>query len=110
MFSRREVADPMNKNTTRREAILRGIRFVSAVSLLPVAARTQAADFACVQIDSEPLRESLGYADPSPDPTKPCSACGFFTPNGNDSCGDCMIMIGPVNGTAHCESWSEPSG
>jgi hypothetical protein len=95
---------------TRREILLRGIKIVSAVALLPVAGRVHAAEPACVEIESEPLRESLGYADPSPNPRETCSNCGFFRPNGNASCGDCDIMSGPTNGTAWCESWSPPSG
>jgi hypothetical protein len=94
--------------STRRDVILRGIKFVSAVPLLPLVARGQNAGLACVRIDSEPLRESLNYADPSPHPGMSCSGCGFFQPHGDASCGNCMIMTGPTNGTAYCESWSEP--
>ena len=95
---------------TRREVLLRGVSFVSAVSLLPLAGRAQSAEPACVRVDSEPLRESLSYADPSPDPAISCRNCGFFTAKGAAGCGDCMIMSGPVNATAHCESWSKRSG
>ncbi len=95
--------------TTRRKAIFRGIKFIAAVALLPIASRTRAADLACVEADSESLRQSLTYTDPTPDPEKACTACGFFTPSGKGSCGPCMIMGGPVSGTAHCESWSKRS-
>lgn len=98
------------EKTTRRAVLLRGIKVVSALAVLPVAARVHAAEPACVEIASEPLRESLNYADPSPYPEKTCDNCGFFRPNGDASCGRCDIMTGPTNGTAWCESWSEPSG
>ena len=95
---------------TRREVLLRGVSFVSAVSLLPLAGRAQSAEPACVLVDSEPLRESLSYADPAPDPAKSCLVCGFFTAKGGAGCGACMIMIGPVNVSASCESWRNRSG
>jgi len=98
------------KKTTRRDIIACGIKLVAVAPLLPVAGRVHAAEPACVMVDSEPLRESLSYMDPSPDPARPCRDCGFFKPEGNAGCGYCDIMTGPVNGTANCESWSERSG
>lgn len=95
---------------TRREVLLRGLKFVSAAALLPVAARVHAGEPACVEIESESLRQSLSYADPSPYPDKNCNGCGFFKPNGDASCGHCDIMSGPTNGPAWCESWSERPG
>jgi len=98
------------KKPTRREVLLRGASFVTAVSLLTLATRTTAAESACVQIDSQPLREALSYADPSPDAAQTCRNCSFFTVKAGSSCGPCVIMSGPVNATAHCESWSKRPG
>lgn len=50
------------------------------------------------------LLASLNYAEASPDPSKTCSACAFFT-GGAGSCGQCQIFSGPVNGKGHCDSW-----
>ena len=97
------------KKSTRRDVVLRGISFLSAVSLLTLATRTQAAESACVQIESQPLREALNYADPSPDAALSCRNCSFFTAKGGSSCGPCVIMSGPVSATARCDSWSKRS-
>ena len=95
--------------TTRREAVIHCFRVISAACLLPMALRARAAEQACVDPASSSLRESLNYADPAPDAAKQCGACGFFTAEGTQSCGECMIMSGPVSRTAHCDSWGAKS-
>lgn len=85
----------------RRDVVLRGAQAVTVFSLLPLAARAQQ----CVEPSSESLRESLNYQDPSPDPAQPCQGCGFFELKAG-TCGHCQIMSGPVNASAHCDSWS----
>lgn len=87
----------------RREVILRGVRVVSALSLLPLAVK---AAEQCVDPSSESLRESLNYQDPGEDPAQHCQDCGFFSLE-EDPCGNCQIMSGPVSRNAHCDSWSE---
>ena len=55
-----------------------------------------------------PLRQSLHYAENSPNPAQRCSACGFFSePQG--TCGKCMIFNGPTNLNGHCDSWAARS-
>jgi hypothetical protein len=93
----------------RREVLRRGVGLVSAFAVLPlIAAAAKAAEPACVEHASEPLREGLNYADPSPNAAQACSGCGFFKAT-TGACGDCQIMTGPVAGTAHCDSWSAKS-
>jgi hypothetical protein len=97
------------QRTTRREAVLHCIRMVSAACLLPAAMRVRAAEHACVEPGSASLRESLSYVDPAADAAQQCGTCGFFAAEEKQSCGQCMIMSGPVSRTAHCESWSAKS-
>ena len=97
------------KKPTRREVLVRGVTFLSTASLLTLATRTKAADSTCVQLESQPLREALNYADPAPDAALSCRNCSFFTVKASSSCGPCVIMSGPVNATARCESWSKRS-
>lgn len=98
------------QKTNRREALIHCIRMVSAMTILPaIATRARAAEQACVDPDSESLRQSLSYVDPSPDAARQCGGCGFFSAQEQESCGHCMIMSGPVSRTAQCESWSEKS-
>jgi High potential iron-sulfur protein len=93
------------QKTSRREVILHCVRVVSTACLLPAALRARAAEQTCVDPASASLRESLNYVDPAPDAATQCGACGFFTGEGKQSCGECMIMSGPVSRTAHCDSW-----
>jgi hypothetical protein len=68
--------------------------------------RAQAAD-SCVDPASESLRNSLHYASSAPDPKQACNACSFFTRDtSKPTCGNCMIMSGPVDEKGHCDSWS----
>ena len=85
----------------RRHFLIKSTQVLSAATLIPVVAKAQQ----CVDVQSEELRESLNYQDPGPDPQQQCKACGFFEMK-SAPCGYCMIMTGPVNASAHCESWS----
>ena len=96
----------------RREVICRGLKLLTAVAALPLAASAAAS---CTNPDSQSLRESLHYADVSSEASKACTACGFFTSeeskpadekNPKPACGNCMIFSGPVSATGHCDSWS----
>lgn len=91
----------------RRTVLIRSAQIVSAFALAPLANRAHGAELACVEHASESLRESMNYADPSPDPAQKCGACGFF--DNKAACGYCQIMTGPVSATAHCDSWSAKS-
>ncbi len=86
----------------RRQFLIKGTQALSAVTLIPVAAKSAQQ---CVELESEELRDSLNYQDPAPDPKQQCKDCGFFELKAAP-CGYCMIMTGPVNSSAHCESWS----
>lgn len=93
----------------RRDVIRGAVQVVSVFAVLPlVSARTKAAE-SCVESASESLRNSLQYSDPAPDSSKSCSGCAFFTPDDGSSCGQCVIMSGPVSESGWCESWSARS-
>lgn len=94
-------------NPQRRRLLLGGLQAAATMSLLTIVTRAAAAELACVSVSSESLRESLNYADPSPDRAKQCADCGFYA--GKERCGECQIMSGPVSGSAHCDSWSARS-
>ena len=94
------------KKLHRRDMIRKSTKLLSAVAVLPWALghRAQAAD-ACVEPDSESLRDDLLYTDPAPDSNENCGGCGYFTAEENSPCGQCVIMNGPVSKSAHCEAW-----
>lgn len=97
----------MNR-TSRREILKGGARLAGLLALTPALAGRADAQPGCVEEASEPLRTALNYADPAPQPARPCKACGFFKAEAGTSCGRCDIMTGPVSATAWCESWSPP--
>jgi High potential iron-sulfur protein len=54
------------------------------------------------------LRQSLHYVATSPDPTKRCSACSFFSEQ-SGQCGKCVIFSGSTDANGHCDSWAARS-
>ena len=53
-------------------------------------------------------RQTLGYVDRSTDPVKNCANCNFFQEaTGENRCGGCQIMPGPVHPEGNCTSWAE---
>jgi hypothetical protein len=81
---------------------------VGAGNLLAAEAGNLCVDSSKMDADQKSIRDSLHYAETSPDPAKTCSGCGFFQPTAN-GCGTCMIFNGFANGKGHCDSWS-PKG
>lgn len=52
------------------------------------------------------LRESLGYVDASPHgKEKSCSRCQFFSSAGDDACGNCVVVAGPISPMGYCSAW-----
>lgn len=51
-------------------------------------------------------RTSLGYVDRSPQPAKLCSNCLHYKPAGENQCGGCAILRGPVHPNGYCNSWA----
>ena len=89
----------------RRVIMRRAVQTLCAFSLLPLAARANAA-VSCSDPASESLRASLNYKDSAPSPGQSCSACTFFTAGAKPSCGNCTIMNDQVNPKGHCDSWT----
>jgi hypothetical protein len=101
----------MAKLFSRRGLLQSGLTTaVTGAALLGSARRTAASDKVCAdsaKLDDgqKSLRAALNYVEQSSDPSKSCTACGFFQPAG-DGCGTCQIFSGPANANGHCESWA----
>jgi hypothetical protein len=98
---------------SRRKLLERGVQMSVGGALIATAGNAVAADKVCADpnaMDSgqKSIRMSLNYVEMSPDPTKGCAACGFFTAD-NTGCGQCMIFTGPANPKGHCDSWAAKS-
>jgi High potential iron-sulfur protein len=94
---------------TRRRLMHQALQVSAALIAVPKLLRTAHAADSCVEPASEGLRTSLHYAAVSPKPDEPCAACGFFSANNKPSCGQCVIMSGPVDEKGHCDSWAPKS-
>lgn len=98
-----------NRSLSRRTLLGSGLPLLAGGAVfMPLLAR--AADAACHDATAEDqgLRQSLNYAEASPDPAKTCGDCGFYSGE-RTGCGDCQIFHGKANGKGHCDSWS-PKG
>lgn len=95
-------------NEPARRVLLRRILQIGmTVTIVPTALDAVAAD-SCVSADSDGLRTSLHYTNPSPKKDELCKACGFFAADSaKPACGNCQIMSGPVDAPGHCDSWAK---
>jgi hypothetical protein len=95
---------------SRRVVLHRILQLTASIAAVPAVLGTAAAADTCVNPDSESLRSSLHYVNPSPKPAEMCKGCGFFAGDtGKPACGNCQIMTGPVDAGAHCDSWAAKS-
>ncbi|WP_395395547.1 high-potential iron-sulfur protein [Novosphingobium sp. BL-8A] len=63
-------------------------------------------DPAALPFTQKSRRRALGYVDASPDATRHCSLCAFFTAAAA-GCGTCQMLTGgPVNAGALCNSFA----
>lgn len=90
-----------------RAALLGG--FAAGASLLAACGKGGGSlvctDTAGLKPEELATRTSLNYADVSPDPTKPCSACTLYVPAAEGACGGCSVVKGPINPNGYCISW-----
>ena len=95
----------MTQQGTRRDLMRYAVEALSALTLLPFAARADTAK-TCSNPSSESLRASLHYTDATPDSALACRKCSFLTLDANSACGNCAIMSDAVNPNGHCDSWA----
>jgi hypothetical protein len=50
-------------------------------------------------------RTRQAYVEQTPDATKRCDNCTFFTAAQN-ACGSCSVVPGPINPAGYCTSWA----
>jgi hypothetical protein len=51
-------------------------------------------------------RSTNEYVDKSADPAKMCAGCKLFKPAGENQCGGCTLVKGPINPKGVCKSWA----
>src|ERR1700721_4425452 len=56
--------------------------------------------------DLELRVRTLRYADRRPNPTQTCSGCQHVKARGEDVCGGCAVVRGPINSRGRCAKWA----
>jgi hypothetical protein len=98
---------------TRRAVLLEGTKLVAALSPIGLGAGCRGSD-SCVDPDllttsQASLRASFHFTERSPHGAdKECAGCRFFraATAGDDDCGSCQILKGPVHPRGYCDSWA----
>jgi hypothetical protein len=98
-----------------RRATLRWLTaclLAGTVSWLSVGRGSQKGDLVCAKPsalsqDENRQRRLDNYTEKSPEPSKTCSGCGFFTAAADPlACGKCQIFNGPANPQGKCDDWA----
>jgi hypothetical protein len=56
--------------------------------------------------EQEAIRKNLRYVDETPVSSRTCDNCRLYTmPQGQDVCGGCQIVPGPIHPKGYCISW-----
>jgi hypothetical protein len=80
----------------------------AALGLVGASGCKRASPASCTDVSSltpeeRNVRTSLGYADRTPVPGKPCIKCvQYVAPPSSDQCGACKVMKGPVHPAGYC--------
>jgi hypothetical protein len=98
-----------------RRATLRGLMAclgAAAASWISVGQAREKEDLVCAQLSAlseadKHQRKLDNYTEKSPDPSKTCSVCRFFTSGAAaTACGKCAIFNGPANPKGKCDDWT----
>ena len=107
-----------DRNITRRAVLRNGIKFsLGGAALFGLGAcggsdNRQVVCNAQGQLSNsdQSMRNSLGYADVSPNPQQVCGGCMYFTSQEpGEGCGSCELLPGQVNSGGRCDSWGAKS-
>ena len=56
--------------------------------------------------DIELRVRTLGYVDRSPNSAQICSGCQQFKSRGENVCGGCVVVRGPISPRGRCSKWA----
>ena len=104
----------MECDRAKRAALRRLMACLVAVATsgISVAHGTEKKDVLCAKPDAlseaqKQQRRLDNYTENSPDPSKSCSVCRFFTAGAQAAaCGTCAIFNGPANPKGKCDDWT----
>lgn len=55
--------------------------------------------------DQAVRRDTAAYVEAAPDASKKCSGCVQYEPKGENACGGCKVVKGPINPEGWCKLW-----
>jgi hypothetical protein len=103
----------------RREAGRRFLMVLGGAALVPSALAAcggeegadalTCTDTSALNASEIATRESQMYADHSPHADKHCNNCRFYTAGGQNACGTCQVLRGPIHPEGHCNLWAAQS-
>jgi hypothetical protein len=104
----------MHVDWAKRAALRRltGCLVAVATSGISLAHGTEKKGLVCAKpsalSEAEKQQRKLdNYTEKSPDPSKTCSGCRYFTPGAEvTACGKCAIFNGPANPKGKCDDWA----
>lgn len=110
----------MKKTISRRELLRRSATFGAAgLGLVVLGAgcggsedggAADCTDTSSLTPTQRSTRSSLQYVDQSPHGAeKNCANCSFYTAAGQNECGACTLVPGPIAPEAYCASWAPKS-
>jgi hypothetical protein len=106
----------MGQDRLSRRDVLRGTAHLAVIGSASMLVHgCKKTEFRCDDVSSlseedAQLRAALEYQDRSPfGKDKSCSKCAFFRGAGDDRCGACTLVRGPIHPLGHCNSWSAKS-
>jgi hypothetical protein len=89
-----------------RRPLLAGSAWIGVSALCGCKAKTLTCPPAQLAADDQKLRETLKYADQSPDPTKLCNGCQQYVHNPEGDCGGCKLFKGPIHPAGYCVAFA----
>jgi hypothetical protein len=96
----------MTNPIPRREAT-RLLLLLAASPLIACGRQLECTDTSDLSPADRELRgRTLRYTDTSPNPKEACRGCQQFKPRGENECGGCVVVRGPVNPGGRCSKWA----
>lgn len=98
----------------RRAVLRRAGGGLALLVLSPLTAAVQAcgkkelscADSAGMSFSDAQTRVTYQYTDRALDPSKPCRTCRQFRSAGEQACGRCEVVKGPIHPAGGCRAWA----
>ncbi|MFO0553756.1 MAG: hypothetical protein U0271_35560 [Polyangiaceae bacterium] len=102
----------MNDDRSSRRDFIRNVTIgatalIPAWSLVACSKKLSCTDTSSLKPEETQARTALQYTDAATDPSKTCSLCQLFTSAGEEACGSCSLVKGPIHPKGSCTGWAK---